>query len=246
MLVSFFSLNAHAQEGHTLQGNSISIDANTVLPSFSVSDQTDWSDPKYLVLDTARNEINWSTRDKNMIREVNYVRVYPAEYAKFLNDFIQIRKNIAKYFPSLSEEMNNTIKEAQLFSLELKNTKPMGVLKPLSCLHASAQAHAQYLKNSQNFSHTGANGSLPENRITDSCRGTSLQLQGMGENLVEGSSTSIREAILSLLVDYGVEDRGHRLNLLYRRWTYLGVGEYQKIWTDVQESSGWVQDFATE
>ncbi len=231
-----------AQTLHSNQATSIRYSSDTPLPPFAVGDQRDWSAQDLEMLDTARNETNLSEREKNMIREVNYVRAYPTKYAALLSEYIQTRENIAQFFPTLADEMKDTITETRLLMEELKKIPAMGTLKSLACIHEAAKNQGKYLKDTHSFGHMGLNNSTPNSRITQSCLASSIQFQGTGENLVFGSYTSIREALMSLLVDYGVEGRGHRYNILDRRWTYIGVGQFGEF-IEGQQDSGWVQDF---
>ena len=85
-------------------------------------------------------------------------------------------------------------------------------------LHAHTQAY--YTK----FSHTGCNGTSPSERVT-----TYANASGVGENLWMQRCTAGRcrttclNVLMDLVIDKGWEDPGHRHNIYYADFEYLGV-----------------------
>lgn len=77
-------------------------------------------------------------------------------------------------------------------------------------LAAAAQAHSNDMATNQYQSHTGSDGSSPDQRMQQAgYTGTS----STGENAFAYAS-SVDEAMQAFLIDWGVSDQGHRRNLL--------------------------------
>jgi len=71
-----------------------------------------------------------------------------------------------------------------------------------------------------NFGHTGDDGSSPSDRLNR----YGAWYRGHGENLgFLHDAPSGKDVVVTWLIDDGVEDRGHRHNLLRGCWVYGGV-----------------------
>ncbi len=166
-------------------------------------------------------------REYQMIEEVNTLRANPAGYIKYVEDYVRdMRQN---------GEFGNSIQTSQELMEVLKNTKPLPVLTPIECLHAAAVLHAQDQKPTGDVNHQGTDGAMPWDRTQRAC---SLLING-NENLV-GGPASIRRAVLLLLIDDGIEGRGHRKNLLNPEWQYVAC---HKVGTVGTMSNYWIQMF---
>ena len=77
-------------------------------------------------------------------------------------------------------------------------------------LAAAAQGHSQDMANTQVQSHTGSDGSSPDQRMEQAGY---TNHNSTGENAY-AYSTSVDEAMQAFLLDWGVSDQGHRRNLL--------------------------------
>ena len=77
-------------------------------------------------------------------------------------------------------------------------------------LAAAAQGHSQDMANTQVQSHSGSNGSSPDQRMEQAGY---TNHNSTGENAY-AYSTSVDEAMQAFLLDWGVSDQGHRRNLL--------------------------------
>lgn len=77
-------------------------------------------------------------------------------------------------------------------------------------LAAAAQGHSQDMATTQVQSHSGSNGSSPDQRME---QGGYTNHNSTGENAY-AYSTSVDEAMQAFLLDWGVADQGHRRNLL--------------------------------
>jgi uncharacterized protein YkwD len=77
-------------------------------------------------------------------------------------------------------------------------------------LAVAAQAHSQDMANTQVQSHTGSDGSSPQQRIQQA---SYTNANSDAENAY-AYGTSIDESMQAFLIDWGVSDQGHRRNLL--------------------------------
>ena len=77
-------------------------------------------------------------------------------------------------------------------------------------LAAAAQAHSQDMATNQFQSHTGSDGSTPDQRMQQAGY---TNASSRGENAF-AYATSIDEAMQAFLIDWGVSDQGHRRNIL--------------------------------
>ncbi|MGW1765093.1 CAP domain-containing protein [Streptomyces sp. NPDC002073] len=96
-------------------------------------------------------------------------------------------------------------------------------------LTEAAQRYSDTMAATGNFSHTGADGSQPRDRI----EAAGYDWSGYGENIAMG------QADAAAVVDAWMDSPGHRENILNCRFTEIGVG--------VSTAGGpwWTQDFGT-
>lgn len=163
------------------------------------------------VLDTGAGKSYLSDNEKMMIREINFVRRYPRVYAAIIG--LQLENE-----SGLRNGLSRRTVYATLELMDrLENSEPASILQPKSCLQRAARQHADDLKRSGVFSHTGSDYSRPHQRIQKHCRG----LRG-SENLVGGNS-GVRGLIIQLL-----DSPGHRDNLLDPDWQYVACSGYAR------------------
>jgi uncharacterized protein YkwD len=133
-------------------------------------------------------------RERAMIDEINYVRTKPAEYAGFIQGFLE------EWDSPPSE-----VKAAKELYQKLTTMKPVAPLEFSPSLYTYTIKHGQWMMHYGRFDHSDFR--FP-----------------YGENLV-GDISDVREAVLDLLIDDGVPDRGHRFNILYPEFRYVAVHE---------------------
>jgi len=96
--------------------------------------------------------------------------------------------------------------------------QPLAPFQPSKGLTRAAKDHSSTQSLTNQVGHAGTDGSSPFDRIK---RYGSYMTAG--ENIDYGCS-SAREIVVSLLVDDGVESRGHRKNIMNKNYTTVGVG----------------------
>ncbi len=154
------------------------------------------------------NNTSMSSEEMQMVDEVNLVRYNPEGYIPFIEDYIAELKS--------RNDMSSATKTAKELIAELKNTPKLSVLQTLPCLYTAAKKHGDDQRRRGDTDHQGSDGSWPWDRVTRECR----DLKDGNENLVGGPS-DIRRAVILLLVDDGIEGRGHRKTMLQPDWKYV-------------------------
>jgi uncharacterized repeat protein (TIGR01451 family) len=150
----------------------------------------------------------------------------PSDYEQYLLELI----NRARSDPA---------SEAARYGIDLNEGLSPGTIssdpkQPLAInpnLVEAARAHSQWMIDNDVFSHTGANGSTPYDRMA-AAGYVFLSPWSWGENIAWSGTTSTSLPSLSttadlhenLFVDTGVSGRGHRLNLMNPSFREIGPG----------------------
>lgn len=171
-------------------------------------------------LNTAVNESYLSKREKAMVKEINLVRSNPKGYIKVVEAYVVFMKADEAYASFYEDE----IKVADELIEELKNTPVLSILKPSETLYKIAKAHGDEGKSIGDLGHVGKDGLMPWDRVIK----YDAKMQDGNENIV-GGPKDIRRSVLTLLVDAGISNRGHRKTLLNPKWTHVSTYEIGKI-----------------
>jgi len=178
-----------------------------------------------------------SKRESNMIQEINLLRTNPKGYILFIEDYIGAMQNEIDVGVSSKEQRfyKTEIKTAQELITELEQTKPLSKLEPHKGVYEAAKGHGLDMIKNKYFDHIGTDGSKPWERIMENAP----ELTDANENLV-GGPYDIRQAVIILLVDTGIRERGHRKTLLNPDWSYVACYEIGSINT---LENCWIQNF---
>ena len=168
------------------------------------------------------------SEELEMIDEINLLRSNPKGYIPKVQDYIKYLQNNGSF--------GNSIQTAVELVEELSVASPLNTLKPKQCLYNTAIKHGKDEKRMGTSSHQGTDGSWPWDRILKGCP----DLQDGNENLV-GGPDNIRRAVMLLLVDDGIPNRGHRKALLNPAWRYVAC---HKVGTVGSMPNSWIQNFA--
>jgi len=179
-------------------------------------------------LNTAAESRYMTAEERQMIKELNFVRKYPQVYAGIVANYLIEQRN--------SMEMQDDELRVGLELIEvLRSAPPLSVLQPKECVYDASKSHGMYQAKTGKIGHAGFNSLYPEGRLKLTCG----KLAGGGENLVAGLET-VRSSLLSLLIDFGISDRGHRHNILNPEWKYVGCHKANKVG---EFEHSWVQNF---
>ena len=140
----------------------------------------------------------------------------------------------------------NPTQESALFGIDLNEGLPPGTIssapkQPLAVnpyLTDAARGHSQWMLDTDTFGHTGANGSSPGGRQTAAGYVFVAPYQ-WGENIawrgqfpaVPDPAATTRQLHQDLFVDAGIDDRGHRTNLLDPAYREIGTGVLSGVFT---------------
>lgn len=178
----------------------------------------DWPDSIFSVVNTAPY---LSQIDKDVIIELNKCRTNPSRYADealvpFLNKISDDNLYVNSEGLNIKLEEGRSAVQEAITALKSQSPRPMLLPKQYLCLAASDHVNDQGPNNY--VGHGGSDGSSPMSRV----RRHNPKCRGVGENIDYGNNTG-SEIIVSLIVDDGVPNRGHRENI-FRDYKYVGTG----------------------
>lgn len=101
---------------------------------------------------------------------------------------------------------------------ELKTRDKVGTLQLSSALTATAEAHAIDMGTKNKVGHTSSNGVTFDKRLRERAKARGA----VAENCDYGNVEPI-DIVMSLLIDDGIENLGHRKNILEPRLHYIGI-----------------------
>lgn len=167
--------------------------------------------------------------EKNIVLEINALRTNPTEYAKKVKKYMGYIEGKFLKVPEQTPLVTiEGIKAFQDCYDELLKTKPMGALTLSKGLSLGAKDHIKDTQNLDELGHTGTDGSSSADRASRYGEWGEL----IGENIEYGSPNA-EQIIISLIVDDGVSNRGHRKNILNPNFNFIGVafGEHKNYKT---------------
>lgn len=177
-----------------------------------------------------------TAREKEMITEINLIRSNPKGYVSVIEEYIKEQRAGLKNVVSGKKYILEEIEVAEELIAELKKTPSMSILSPDKGVYRAAKLHGEEGKRKGSLDHVGKNGSWPWDRIKKEAG-----YRNGGENLVGGLS-NVRNSVVILLIDSGIEGRGHRKALLNPVWKYVACYEVGKV-GDMPYY--WIQNFAS-
>jgi len=180
------------------------------------SDEKNWPES----VNTASGAWYLDKHEQEIIKELNKVRTNPKLYAEeYLEELAAYYDEKTFTYPGRTPVLTVEGRKALYECLEiLRKTTGMSVLKPADGLCKAAE----YLSNDQQkkggIGHIASDGSAPVNRIKRYGEWNIC----IAENIDYGSFDP-RQIVISLLIDDGVPDRGHRKNILDPCFQFVGV-----------------------
>lgn len=158
--------------------------------------------------------------EKEVVREMNAARTNPSQYAE-----LYIEPRIQKFSGNIYDGRLRTSEGATAVRecvAAMKSARAVKAVRVQRGLNLAAKQHALSQGETSQTGHTGVDGSSPFERIEKYGTYTSA-----GENIAYGSRTG-REIVVQLLIDDGVQDRGHRENIMSADFDSAGVGYSDK------------------
>ncbi|MBK9452321.1 MAG: hypothetical protein IPN95_23445 [Bacteroidetes bacterium] len=171
--------------------------------AFTFEGKVDTSKVDFAALNTAKNATYLSDVEKQMVLEVNFARAYPKGLRA---DHRSIRRQAASWS---GLEHDDYIAGKELMAM-LNSMGPLSILQPKQCVYEAAKMHGLDCEKRGFLDHTGSDGSAPWDRILKKC----TELSYGNENLRGSGTPDPRDAVIALLIDGGISNRGHRHNML--------------------------------
>ncbi len=184
------------------------------------------SSPLIALESTKPNRTQITALEQGILVEMNRARANPIGYAKFLQTW---RKRFQGKQARLSSRLFLQTKEGVAVVDEairaVKRAQPAPRLRLSAGISRAARDHVLYQGRSGLIGHKGRNGSTPYQRISRHVR----WLEPAGENNSYGPDTAVA-VVRDLIVDDGVADRSHRINMFRADYKVTGIAcGYHKI-----------------
>jgi len=202
-----------------------------------------------------------SDGEKEMLLEINMVRVYPKEFIDKIDQLYNTtRADSVRLSAMVSESIKKKVRyedygevitidtirnnyyESRVTAInelmeELQEAKSLEPLLPSESMFVTARKHGTAQSVHNYIDHYGKDGTWPLQRL----KRDSPWIVAGNENIASGIGTP-QEMVIQLLVDSGVSKRGHRKNILNPAWTHFtcyNVKELNKV-----DYKWWIQEFA--
>ena len=160
-----------------------------------------------------------SPLEKAVVNEINLARTSPKEYLSLLEQFRKFYDGkllkLPGQTPIQTREGTSAVAEA---IRSLRSQTPVSPLSPSKGMSLGAKDHITDLRASGASQHKGSDGSQPWDRVNR--YGTWQKI--IGENISFGHSKA-RNIVMTLIIDDGVPNRGHRKNILNADFQAVGV-----------------------
>jgi uncharacterized protein YkwD len=158
---------------------------------------------------------------QDIVTQHNLIRLNPKSYIPLLETQLKYFKGkiLTKPGEQVSVETQEGASAVKECIEVLKKQKACGELTFDSSLSNAAQDHADDIGPNGSCDHYGSDGSDTDGRISKYLEWDVT----ISENLDFGATTA-EDVIISLIVDDGVSDRGHRANIFNTKVKFIGVG----------------------
>lgn len=179
------------------------------------------TDPKIASsLNTAKDVNYLSPFEKEIVYEINLFRSNPSDYTeKYIAPLAKNYKGKLLYYPNdkplLTKEGVRALNECVR---ELKKVTPLSIVSPSPGLTKAANDHVKDQSGTGKTGHYGSDRSDSRKRME---RYGEWKIR-IAENIAYGG-TSARQVIIYLLIDDGIQDRGHRKNFIRPEFKTVGV-----------------------
>jgi uncharacterized protein YkwD len=146
-----------------------------------------------------------SAREQDVLYWVNEVRVHPRDFYD---------KYVASYVSNNGKSQSANVRSLRN---ELYKASPVTPLIVISTLNQTSKSHANDLARHHQFSHNSSDGTTFPQRMAKA--GIPISC---AENIYNGGDVAL-DAVITLLIDEGVSNLGHRRNILNKNARLIGV-----------------------
>ena len=167
---------------------------------------SDYTNEELNACKTAENIKYLNQTEKDVLFYMNLVRINPNKFSKkILEPYISKNPNYSKkYYKSLLKDLNKGISSQPLL--------------PSKELFNFSKKHAKTTGKKGKIGHRSVKGKSFTYRTKNLIKKYNL----VGENIHYGSNNAI-EIVIDLLIDDGIKDVGHRLNILNETYVFSSV-----------------------
>ncbi len=152
-----------------------------------------------------------SPLERGILEDINRLRASPSAYASLVRKWRL--PDETSYSPEYAVHvLDETVSELQ----SIRSDRGELILSP--GLSRAAADHVRDTGSRGLTAHIGSDGSTPRLRIER----YGIWSGSSAENIAYGLNDP-RETVIAQLLDFGVEDRGHRRTLLNPAWRYVGI-----------------------
>ena len=173
-----------------------------------------------LLILTATSTFAGSSLERGVLDELNFARTKPAAYAGLLRQHRKLYKGRSIFYPG----RNVSISTAEGVSAVDEAIRFLDRQKPLSRMQFSvglAEAAADLADDQADSSSTGHNGRKSRSMM-QRIEHHGEWLSEIGENISYGYNDP-RLVVIQLIVDDGVRNRGHRINIFNPAFHRVGI-----------------------
>ena len=160
-----------------------------------------------------------SEHENEILREQNLARSDPAAYAEIVEEWLEYYRGRRRFLPGrrpvLTNEGVDAGEEAIRFLLVQEPVPPLAASQGLS---KAARDHVRDSGPNARMGHIGSDDSEPADRVSRYGKWYGR----VGENITYGGYGA-RELVIRLIIDDGIEDRGHRRNIFNPQYRIAGV-----------------------
>lgn len=167
--------------------------------------------------------------EKLMVKEINELRANPKSFIPLIEANISFNEKCLSRIESGKMKVSSTngsgkevildrINSAKELIKLLENIGSLDTLSFNSDMYIITTVHSFYLKSSNRIGHTNAKGD-----------NTSKRFESLGLNVSENVcsvgnvNSTVRPILITLLIDAGISNRGHRNNLLNKDIKFISV-----------------------
>jgi uncharacterized protein YkwD len=175
---------------------------------------------------TKPNRTQITALERGILVEMNRARANPVGYAKFLQTWRKrFQGKQARLSPRLFLQTKEGVAVVDEAIRAVRRAQPAPRLRLSAGISRAARDHVIYQGRRGLIGHKGLNGSTPYQRISRH----GYWLEPGGENNSYGPDTAVA-VVRDLIVDDGVPDRGHRINVFRADYKVTGIAcGYHKI-----------------
>ena len=170
----------------------------------------------------ARNNnsnLDFEQIEKDILQEMNQARTNPQAYVDKLENFKTYFRGLKRHLPGkatvLTTEGVKAVDDAIAY---IQNIEPLNPLTLSTGMSQAARDHVIDQGNTGKLGHIGSDKSKPHERMSRYGKWHKKS----AENISYGPDTG-EQVIMSLIVDDGVYDRGHRKNIMNPLYQVTGV-----------------------